>query len=85
MQQHYDAPSRDAANHVALSPLSFLKPAETVYAASPATTCGDVTRTWAETGARCRAVAAGLAALGVKPGDTVSVLSPNIPERFELH
>lgn len=85
MKQHYDAPMRDAANHVALSPLSFLKRAETVYADLPATTCGDATRSWAETGSRCRAVAVGLAALGVKPGDTVSVLSPNIPELFELH
>lgn len=85
MKQHYDAPMRDAANHVARSPLSFLKRAETVYADLPATTCGDATRSWAETGLRCRAVAVGLAALGVKPGDTVSVLSPNIPELFELH
>jgi fatty-acyl-CoA synthase len=85
MKQHYDAPMRDAANHVALSPLSFLKRAETVYAQLPATTYGEVTRTWAETGMRCRSVAAGLAALGVRPGDTVSVLSPNIPELFELH
>ena len=33
MQQHYDAPSRDAANHLALSPLSRLKRAKVVYAA----------------------------------------------------
>jgi fatty-acyl-CoA synthase len=85
MKQHYDAPQRDTANHVALSPLSFLKRAETVHAAHPAVTYGSIRRTWAQTGARCRAVAAGLARLGVRPGDTVSVLSPNIPELFELH
>lgn len=85
MQQHFDAPARDAANHVALSPLSFLKRAETVYASRPAVTYGNVCRTWAQTAARCRSVAAGLAALGIGPGDTVAVLSPNIPELFELH
>ncbi len=85
MHQHHDAFAPDAANHVALSPLSFLKRAETVYAALPAVVYGDQRRTWAQTGARCRAVAAGLAALGVGKGDTVSVLAPNIPELFELH
>ncbi|MEO6299706.1 MAG: AMP-binding protein [Paracoccaceae bacterium] len=85
MQQHFDTPIRDAANHVALSPLSFLKRAETVYATLPALTYGDIRRSWGETGARCRSVAAGLAAIGVGLGDTVAVLSPNIPELFELH
>jgi fatty-acyl-CoA synthase len=85
MKQHYDAPARDPANHVALSPLSFLKRAETVYADRPAVTYGAVHRTWGETGVRCRSVAAGLKAMGIGPGDTVSVLSPNIPELFELH
>ncbi|MGL4321697.1 MAG: AMP-binding protein, partial [Paracoccaceae bacterium] len=85
MKQHHESPPRDAANHVALSPLSFLKRAETVYANHPAVTYGTTCRTWGETGARCRSVAAGLAAMGVRAGDTVSVLSPNIPELFELH
>ena len=85
MKLHFDAPSRDVANHVALSPLSFLKRAETVYANRPAVTYGDTQRTWGQTGARCRSVAAGLTAMGVGPGDTVSVLAPNIPELFDLH
>jgi fatty-acyl-CoA synthase len=85
MKADYDAPPRDAANHVALSPVSFLKRAETVYATRAAITCGDTTRSWAETGLRCRSVAAALAARGVRQGDTVAVLSPNGPEVFELH
>ncbi|MEO8243250.1 MAG: AMP-binding protein [bacterium] len=85
MQQHFDAPLRDAANHAALSPLSFLKRAETVYANRPAVTYGEIHRTWGQTGARCRSVAAGLVELGIARGDTVAVLSPNIPELFELH
>lgn len=85
MRDNYDAPPFVAANHVALSPLSFLKRAATVHANRPATTCGAVTRTWAEIGTRCRAVAAALAARGIGPGDTVSVLAANGPELFELH
>ena len=74
-----------AANHVPLSPLSFLARAEQVYATRPATTYGDQRQTWAGVAARCRAVAAGLVARGIGQGDVVSVLSPNIPELFELH
>lgn len=85
MHEHFNAPSFVAANHVALSPLSFLKRAATVHAKRPATTCGEVTRTWAETAARCRSVAAALAARGLGPGNTVSVLAANGPEVFELH
>ncbi len=85
MQQHFDAQLRDQANHVALSPLSFLKRAETVYTNRPAVTYGEIHRTWGEAGARCRSVAAGLIAMGIAHGDTVAVLSPNIPELFELH
>ena len=68
MKQHYDTPLRDAADHVALSPLSFLKRAAAVDQGRPAVTYGDTTRTWSQTGARCRSVASGLAAMGVVPG-----------------
>jgi fatty-acyl-CoA synthase len=85
MQQHFDAAPRDAANHVALSPISFLKRAETVYANRPAVTYGGIHRNWRETGVRCRSVAAGLAAMGIGLGDTVAILAPNIPQLFELH
>ncbi len=85
MREMYEASGRDAANHVALSPISFLRRAELVYGPRPATSYGGVTRTWAEVALRCRAVAGGLSALGIGRGDTVAVLSPNIPELFELH
>ncbi len=85
MRAHFEAPLRGEANHVALSPLSFLQRAATVHAGHPATSFGGVTCTWAEVALRVRAVAAGLAARGIGAGDTVSVLSPNRPELFELH
>lgn len=85
MQRHFDAFAPDAANHVALSPLSFLDRAAVVYADDPAIAYGETRRTWAETAERIRRVAAGLKARGIGLGDTVAVLSPNIPELFELH
>lgn len=85
MKENYDALEFSGANHVALSPLSFLKRAALVYRDRPALTYGTTTRTWGGFADRCRAVATGLGKLGVGKGDTVSVLSPNIPELFELH
>ena len=85
MRENYQALEPCAANHVSLSPVSFLKRAATVYPSQPALTYGPVTRNWASFATRCRAVAAGLRRLGIGQGDTVSVLSPNIPELYELH
>lgn len=85
MRAQFETPSWRSANHVALSPLSFLKRAEKVYTDRPASSCGEITRTWREVGLRCRAVAAALALRGVGHGDTVAVLAANGPELFELH
>ena len=85
MRANFEAPKPSAANFVALSPLSFLQRASDVYADFPATSFAGVTRSWAEVALRVRGVAAGLAKQGIKEGDTISVLSPNRPEVFELH
>ena len=84
MQAHFEAATPNAANFVALSPLSFMQRAESVYADLPATSYGPITRTWAQVAERVRAVAASLAAMGIGRGDTVSVLCTNRPELFEL-
>ncbi|MEO1155361.1 MAG: AMP-binding protein, partial [Pseudomonadota bacterium] len=85
MHRHFDAFAPDPANHVALSPLSFLDRATVVYGDDPAICYGDMRRSWAETADRIRRVAGGLKAQGIGLGDTVAVLCPNIPELFELH
>ena len=85
MQAHFDALPPCAANHVALSPVSFLTRAATVHADHIATIQGDTRRCWAEVATRVARVAGGLAARGIGLGDTVSVLAPNLPELFELH
>ncbi len=85
MQEHFDTLTRTAANHVPLSPVSFLKRAAMVYASGTATVQGATRRSWPEVEDRVRRVAAGLAARGIGMGDTVTVLAPNVPELFELH
>ena len=74
---------RNAANHVPLSPLSFLARTAAVFPDRTAVVHGPVRRTWAETAARCRRLASALARRGVGRGHTVAVMAPNIPEAFE--
>ena len=85
MQENYAKFDKVSANFVPLSPVSFLNRAEALHGARTAVIYGDLKRSWTETAARVRAVAAGLVAMGIGKGDTVSVLCPNIPELFELH
>ena len=71
------------ANHVALSPLSFLAKAAAAYPDNVALVHGQRRITWAETYARCRRLASALRQRGVGPGDTVAVMAPNIPATYE--
>ncbi|ADZ68970.1 acyl-CoA synthetase [Polymorphum gilvum] len=74
-----------AANHVALTPLSFIARTAAIYPDHVAVVHGPVRRTWAETYARTRRLASALAARGLGRGDTVAVIAANIPEMFEAH
>jgi fatty-acyl-CoA synthase len=85
MHHHFDTLGRVEANHVALSPVSFLKRAAIVHADVTAVVHGDVRRTWAQTHARVRQIAGGLVARGLGLGDTITVIAPNCPELFEMH
>ncbi|MEO3432902.1 acyl-CoA synthetase [Inquilinus sp. CAU 1745] len=76
---------RNPANHVPLSPLSFLPRTASVFPDRTAVIHGSVRRSWAETYARCRRLASALAARGIGVGDTVTVMAPNIPALFESH
>jgi len=77
--------ARRAANHVALSPLSFLQRAALAHPDRVATIYGEQRRTWVETRDRCRRLASALRRFGVGPGDTVAVMAANTPELFEAH
>ncbi|CAN6178295.1 unnamed protein product [Urochloa humidicola] len=79
-----------AANHVPLTPISFLEHAALVYPDRPAIVVASAPgsappRTWRETRARCLRLAAGLAGLGVARHDVVAVFAQNIPAMCELH
>ena len=77
------APNR--ANYTPLTPVSFLAKAAYTYPERTAIVHGDVRRTWAQTYARCRRLASALERRGVKRGDTVAAMLPNVPAMVELH
>ncbi len=76
---------RQAANHVALSPVSFVERSAEVFADLPAVVHGARRHTWAQTRERSARLAAALRAAGVGRGSTVSVMLPNTPEMVEVH
>ena len=73
----------NAANYVALSPLTFLERAATVYPNQPSVVHGSARYTWGETATRCRRLASALHRRGIGVGDTVAVMAPNVPAIFE--
>jgi len=76
---------QNEANHVALSPLSFIRRTAEVFPDHVAVIHGEERRSWGETYARCRRLASALAARGVVRGDTVAVMAPNVPALLEAH
>ncbi|MDI3324243.1 acyl-CoA synthetase [Pontibacterium granulatum] len=76
---------KNAANYAALTPLSFIERAASVYPHHTAVIHGDLRRSWSETYQRCCQLASALQQHGIGEGDTVAVMLPNIPEMLELH
>ncbi|AQT51559.1 MULTISPECIES: acyl-CoA synthetase [Burkholderia cepacia complex] len=76
---------KNAANHVPLTPLTFLDRTADVYPDRTAIIHGDFRQTWAETRERCYRLASALVQLGIEPGDTVSIIAPNTPAMLEAH
>ena len=73
------------ANYVPLSPLSFLARAAAVHPKKMAVIHGDLQFTYAQFHARCRRLASALKRRGIKRGDTVAVMAPNVPALLEAH
>ena len=73
------------ANHVPLTPLSFIARTAQVYANKTAVIHGPLRRNWAETYARSRRLASALSGRGIGVGDTVAVMLPNTPPMVEAH
>jgi fatty-acyl-CoA synthase len=76
---------RNAANHVALSPISFLRRSAMVYPAKAAIVHGARRISYAAMLERCTRFASALAARGIGKGDAVSVLAMNSPCLLESH
>ena len=76
---------QNPANHVALSPLSYLERAAWVYPDRQALVYGQRRQTWSQTYERCRRLASALQRRGIGEGDTVAVMLPNVPAMFEAH
>ena len=73
------------ANHLPLTPLSFLAWAARVYPNKTAVIHGGRQFTYAEFERRCRLLASALKGRGIKKGDTVAIMSPNAPPMLEAH
>jgi fatty-acyl-CoA synthase len=76
---------KSAANYSALTPLSFIERAASVYPARLAVVHGEIRRTWKESYDRTRRLASALVARGIGVGDTVAVMLPNTPAMVEAH
>ncbi|MGA3006110.1 MAG: acyl-CoA synthetase [Acetobacteraceae bacterium] len=73
------------ANFVPLSPVSFLLRAARVYPQGIAIIHGSRRYTYAQFLERTQRLAAALAQKGIRAGDTVAIVAPNIPEMLEAH
>jgi fatty-acyl-CoA synthase len=89
----YEAPhlARNPANFSALTPLSFLARAAATYpdktaVIEPAASGGNGRQfTYRQFYGRCRCFADALRRRGIRPGNTVAVLAPNVPALLEAH
>ena len=83
---HYDTDlDKNKANYVPLSPLTFLERTKDIYPNYEALVYESRSYTWKEVYKRCVKFASALNKLGVKTGDTVSIMAFNTPEIFEAH
>ena len=83
---HYNANlDKNPANYVPLSPLSFLERTKDIYPNYKAIIYESRSYTWSEVYKRCVKFASALNKIGIKTGDTVSIMAFNTPEIFEAH
>lgn len=73
------------ANNSPLTPLAFLERTSTIYPNTPSIIYNDTVFTWSQTHKRCLQLASAITSLGIRRGNVVSVIAPNIPAMYELH
>lgn len=84
-RQYFEGMERKAANNVPLSPLSFLARSRDVFGDREALIYGSRRYTWHQLHDRAARLKSGLRAVGVEPGDVVSIIAANTPEMVEAH
>ena len=85
MTIEYDQLPTNAANFVALTPISFLQRTADIYPQRESLIYNDRQYTWSQTRARCTRIASSIAARGLGKNDTISIFAFNTPEMFEAH
>ena len=81
----YERLDMGGADFQPLSPVHFLRRSAYIFRDKTAIAYGARRYSYGEFGARCERLAAALIGAGITPGQTVSVICPNIPEMLELH
>jgi fatty-acyl-CoA synthase len=76
---------QNSANYAPLTPLSFLERAADVFPKRTAVIHGSWRADYGELRARCRRLASALERRGVRPGDTVATMLPNVPAMLDAH
>ena len=76
---------KNEANYVSLTPLSHLRRASTVFSDRTAVIYGSHRKSYSEYYQRCSQLASALEKIGIKPGDVVATVLPNIPAQAEAH
>ena len=85
MKKAYEALTKNPANYIPLTPISFLQRTADIYGEREAIIYGDRSYSWGQCNERCLRMASSLTELGISKGDTVAVLAFNTPEMFEAH
>ena len=77
--------SKNKANYVPLTPLSFITRAKDIYPNYESVVYGNRSYTWLQTYNRCTKFASALTKKGIGLGSTVSIIAANTPELLEAH
>src|SRR5690606_28229725 len=77
--------NKNQANYASLTPVRFLQRSAGIFPEKLAVVDDDMTLTYSDFYSRCRRMASALTNIGIKAGDTVSVLCFNTHELLESH
>ena len=76
---------KNDANYTALTPISFLLRTANIWPEKTAWVHGSQKATYKELLSRCIKISDGLRLKGIKKGDTIAVILPNVPAMIECH